>query len=276
MQRISLVDETFDLNYTLEYQLSIQLGLDGFSFSILDSTQNKVVYLFHQELFEAEPEFLLKRIKAIYEESDLLELPFKYVRILISAPGRTCLMPEKFFIQTEAENSFNTTFLPRKHHSIRATRIPAYRQWAMYDAPEVILNFLEEKHRGAEIVNDLRITCPDFAPDQNRLRVTLLKKHLVLTATDALGISFCNSFFYDSDNDLLYFILGAAKQLEKEPELIVLDGMVNKHSTVYHRLRQYFTNVEMAQAPRNLNLSYLFEKLPDARFVTLFNSFVCA
>ena len=102
MQRISLVDETFDINFTLEYKLSIQLSLDGFSFSILDQIQNKVIYLYHQELFDAEPEFLLKRIKAIYDESDLLDLPFKKTRIIIVAPNRTSLVPVDFF---QKENS---------------------------------------------------------------------------------------------------------------------------------------------------------------------------
>lgn len=276
MQRISLVDETFDLNFTIEYLLSIQLGLDGFSFSILDSIQNKVIYLFHQELYEAEPEFLLKRLKTIYAESDLLDMPFKKTRILISAPGRTSLVPESFFQAEEAPVYQQTSFTERPEFATQYTRIPAYSQWAVFDGSRLILDFFAEKHPGAELMNDVKIVCPDFARTKNTLKVTILKKHLIITALDDKGLCFYNSFFYDTENDMLFYILGSVKHMEQEPEHVLLDGQVNKHSTIYHRLRQYFNQVEIAGNPRNIHFSYLFDKLPDARFITLFNSFVCA
>lgn len=276
MQRISLVDETFDLNFTLEYLLSIQLSLDGFSFSILDTIQNKVIYLFHQDLYEAEPDFLLKRLKSIYEESDLLELPFKKTRILISAPGRTSLVPESIYQTDQLENYHRAAFNSRPGFVSQSTPIPAFGQWAVYDAPQLIVDFFTEKHRGAELMNDARVACPEFIRSKNVLKVTVLKKHLILTAIDDKELCFYNSFFFDTENDMLYFILGAVKQFKQEPDHVLLDGQVNKHATIYHRLKQYFNQVEIATNPRGIHFSYLFDKLPDARFVTLFNSFVCA
>ena len=276
MQRISLVDETFDLNFTLEYLLSIQLSLDGFSFSILDTIQNKVIYLFHQELFEAEPDFLLKRLKSIYEESDLLELPFKRTRILIDAPGRSVLIPEEIYQAEHCEEYINTAMAPRPNCVTRSTPIPAFHQWAVYEIPQVVNDFLKEKHQGAEFINALKINCPDFSQSKSKLRVTILKKQLVLTAVHESKLCFQNCFFYDSENDMLFYTLGSVKNMDQEPACILLDGIVNKHTTIYHLLRQYFPQVEIASNPKGIHYSYLLDKLPDARFVNLFNSFVCA
>lgn len=276
MQRISLVDETFDLNFTLEYCLSIQLGLDGFSFSILDTIQNKVIYLFHQELFEAEPEFLLKRLKGIYEESELLELPYKKIRILLSAPGRSSLIPDSCYQANQLDQYLQATLTQRLGYVVQSTAIPAFSQWVVFDVPQLILEFLQQKHPNAEWMNDAKVICPEFIRTKNTMKVTVLKKHIVLTALNEQGICFFNSFSYDSENDQLYYILGTVKHFAQEPEHLILDGQVNKHATIYHRLKQYFNQVEIAANPRGIHFSYLFDKMPDARFVTLFNSFVCA
>ncbi|PTN03144.1 DUF3822 family protein [Mangrovibacterium marinum] len=272
MQRISLIDETFDINFTFEYNLSIQLSLDGFSFSILDQIQNKVIYLYHQELFEAEPEFLLKRIKAIYDESDLLQLPFKKTRIIIVAPNRTTLVPSVFFQEENKADYLKTALLATENRSVQSSPIRDAGYCAVFDLPQIIFDFFREKHPSAELQSNLSIVYPQFAGDRNLLKVTIYKKQIVITAVGSEGLQFHNCFFYDGEQDMLYYILGAVKYLAFEPEKIVLDGIVNKHETIYHRLRQYFKEVEIATNPSTVHFSYLLEKLPDARFINLFNS----
>lgn len=272
MQRISLIDETFDINFTLEYKLSIQLSLDGFSFSILDQIQNKVIYLYHQELFDAEPEFLLKRIKAIYEESDLLHLPFKKTRIIIVAPNRTSLIPEGVFLEENASDYLKMTFLPSENKVACCSLIPNAGYYAVFEVPQVILDYLKEKHPLAKIESNFSVAYPSHSEADSILKVTVYKKHVVITALNSEGLQFHNCFFYDGEQDMLYYILGAVKNLPFEPGKVVLDGIINKHETIYHRLRQYFQQVEIASNPTNIHFSYLLEKLPDARFINLFNS----
>ncbi|RKD89692.1 DUF3822 family protein [Mangrovibacterium diazotrophicum] len=273
MQKISLVDETFDLNFTLEYKLSIQLSLDGFSFSILDTIQNKVIYLYHQELFETEPDFLLKRLKSIYEESDLLHLAFKKTCVIFAVPNRTTLVPDEIYQSQNTADYLKGTMMPAEGATVKATFISPVKYWAVYEIPQMVYRFLEEKHPGAKFMSDLNLSLPRVAGTKNLLKVTVLKKHLIVSGIDELGLHFHNSFFYDGENDVMFYILGSIKASASEPQTILLDGMVNKHATIYHRLKQYFTDVEIASNPKNIHYSYLFDKLPDARFVNLFNSF---
>ena len=273
MQKISLVDETFDLNFTLEYKLSIQLSLDGFSFSILDTIQNKVIYLYHQELFDTAPDFLLKRLRSIYEESDLLHLPFKKTSVIFVIPNRTTLVPDEIFQSQNAPEYVNGTMMPSENTTIKSSFISPLKYWAVYEIPAMIYSFLEEKHPGAKFMSDLNLSLPRIAGTKSLLKVTVLKKHLIISGIDEMGLHFHNSFFYDGENDMMFYILGSVKASASEPQKILLDGMVNKHATIYHRLKQYFTDVEIASNPKNIHYSYLFDKLPDARFVNLFNSF---
>ncbi len=274
MQRISLVDETFDLNFTIEYKLSIQLSLDGFSFSILDTIQNKVIYLYYQELFEAEPEFLLKRLKTIYTESDLLELPYKKTQIILVNPSRTTLIPREIYQSQQTDNYLNQAFGRNADREYLASYVKSANYYAIVETSAIISNFLKDKHSDAQFITDLNVSFPAAKQSSKTVKVTIYKKHLSVTGFDQEGLQFHNSFYYDGENDQLYFILGSIQAMTDEPELIIMDGLVNKHTTIYHRLRQYFNKVEIAHSPREIHYSYLFDKLPDSRFVNLFNSFL--
>jgi len=47
MNDIRFLDEALDINKTITYHLSIQAGLDGFSFVIFDPSRNKFIALKH-------------------------------------------------------------------------------------------------------------------------------------------------------------------------------------------------------------------------------------
>ncbi len=44
---IVFIDETFDINQTKNYNISIQAGLNGYSFSVIDPVRNKYILLKH-------------------------------------------------------------------------------------------------------------------------------------------------------------------------------------------------------------------------------------
>ncbi|MCW0483253.1 DUF3822 family protein [Gaoshiqia sediminis] len=274
MQNISLVDETFDLNFTPEYILSIQVSLDGFSFSILDSIQNKVVYLFHQDTFTNDPGFQLKKIKSVYQEADLLELPYKKTNLYYTAPEKTTLVPASLFQPEEAARLYQFTFNASGGEDILYTKLPQADSIAVFGIHHELHEFLKEKHPGIEIQNDLLVSLSDLSPGKNILKIRVFRKQLAIWAYDQ-QMRFYNSFYYEGETDQLYYILGAVNSMGSEPSTVILDGMVNKHAEIYHRLRQYFNTVQIAVNNKNLHYSYLIDRLPDARFANLFNSFSC-
>ena len=275
MQKLSLVDETFDFNLTTEYNLSILVSLDGFSFSILDSIQNKVVCLYHQDIFTNEPDFHLKKIKSGFEEVNLLDLPYKKVRIYYSAPGKTTIVPAAAFRPELAADFYRLTFETDRNSSLMHRYIPSLDICALYEINHSLCSFLKEKYPEIEIQHDLILSGYDLQQGKPLLKIKILRKQLEIIASTGKGISFYNSFYYEGENDMLYYILGTVKQINEQPDKVILDGMVNKHADIYHRLRQYFEQVHVADNNRNIHYSYLIERLPDARFTSFFNSFLC-
>jgi len=274
MQRLSLVDENFDLNLSKEYILSIQVSLDGFSFSILDSTINKVICLYHQDTFTNEPGFHLKKLRSIYDEVDLLALPYNKTKIYLSAPDKTTLVPIAIFSRDLTEDFYRLTLDTGRKSKILFSLIPDMVSYAVYEIDHAVHTLLQEKHPGCIMQNDLVLSVFGCPRGITLMKVRILKKQLViLTLQD--NINFYNSYYYENENDMLYYILGAIKNMDLKPETIILDGMVNKHEGIYYRLKQYFEHVKIASNNPRIHYSNLLSRLPDARFVNLFNSFSC-
>ncbi len=274
MQKLSLVDETFDINLTSEYFLSIQVSLDGFSFSILDSIQNKVVYLYSQDTFTSEPDFHLKKVKSVFDETDVLGFPYKKIRIYYSSPEKTTLVPPEIFRPEQLPDFYNITFGIDDRNEIRHSFIQSLDNYAIFGINKLLLSFLKEKYPEIEIQNELVLSGYRLQNEKKAIMIRILRKKMEIIVTSP-KISFYNSFSYEGENDMLYYILGVAKNMEEQPEIVILDGLVNKHSEIYHRVRQYFNHVSIMGYNSNVNYSYLIDRLPDARFCNLFNSFSC-
>ena len=273
MQHLLLVDETFDLNFTQEYYLSIQLCLDGFSFCIRDGLQNKYIYLFHKEL-SGDPRFLPKKLSDIYEEFDILKADFKTTRIICSYPGKSTLIPEAFFSDKYAVDQYQLIQELEKGEELYHLPMKKYRSVLQMVIPKKVRTFLQEKHPGVIFENDTTIFLNQYMHkegDAPLLLIQLYKSQVTICMVDET-IRFYNSFYYVNENDLLFYILNVSKSLDQTNYKVVLNGMVNKRSVIYHRLRQYFKDVMVVGRNPDVYYSYLFDQLPDARFVNLLNS----
>ena len=274
MQHLLLVDETFDLNFIQEYHLSIQFNLDGFSFCIRDGLQNKYVYLFHKEISD-NPQFLIKKLTDIYSEFKILEAEFKSTRIFYSSPAKTNLIPAHFFSEKEAKYNYQLNRKLEEGEELFHLPVKKFNSIIQVAIAQKLKTFLQEKHPGIIFQNDVALflnQCISKAGDQP-LMVIHLYQNLVSIYVIEESISFFNSFYYSNENDLLYYILNVTKSMQKNDFKILLNGRVNKRSVIYHRLSQYFKEITIVGRTSEVYYSYLFDQLPDARFVNLLNSY---
>ncbi|HPR85643.1 MAG TPA: DUF3822 family protein, partial [Prolixibacteraceae bacterium] len=64
LQEISWTDDSFDLKNAGNYHLSIQIGLDGFSYCILDTRINKYLAFQNIPLAVIKPQFLSRKTES--------------------------------------------------------------------------------------------------------------------------------------------------------------------------------------------------------------------
>jgi hypothetical protein len=98
MLKLDLFDESFDINRTESYELSIQLSLNGFSFAITDSIRNCFIALvsdsFDKETFAAND--WVEICKSLISQHNVLTKQFKKVAFCFDTPNYT-IVPKEFF-----------------------------------------------------------------------------------------------------------------------------------------------------------------------------------
>ena len=101
---VSFFDESFDKNLLPNYHLSLQLGLRGFSFSILDTKRNKYIGL-ESIQFETNLDFpaICDAFQEQLNKKELLQDEYKSVSAAI-VHNKSTLIPVPLFEQSKKEN----------------------------------------------------------------------------------------------------------------------------------------------------------------------------
>jgi hypothetical protein len=184
-------------------------------------------------------------------------------------------VPIAIFNQDLVEDFYRTTLNPGRNSKILFSLVPEMASYAVYEIDRAVHNLLQEKHPEGTMQNDMVLAGYGCPPGIALIKIRILRKQLVLLTIND-NINFYNSYYYEGENDMLYYILGTVKNMDLKHEAIILDGMVNKHEGIYHRLKQYFEHVDLTVNNPRIHYSQVLSNLPDARFINLFNSFSIA
>ena len=117
MPFLELFDETLDINSTENYELSVQVSPDDFSFCILDTLRNKFVLLRSYEP-DDNTSFDPYRLNEIIKKDDFLTRRFRKT-IIITPTSKSTLVPAPLFDDSRKEDylAFNQIHHDRRKNS---------------------------------------------------------------------------------------------------------------------------------------------------------------
>ncbi|MFT5672763.1 MAG: hypothetical protein ACI9JT_001400, partial [Polaribacter sp.] len=107
-RKVRKKNNTISLKTTIENKLSIQFNLDGFSFSIYNTTSKREVYFcaYEFENSQATPENLFLKIKEIFKNDIQLQNDFISVKV-IHQNNLSVLVPNRFFNEKDLASYLN-------------------------------------------------------------------------------------------------------------------------------------------------------------------------
>lgn len=281
MQNVAFVDETLDLNLTQSYHLSIQVGLNGLSFCILDPVRNKYIVLEHYN-FKPHPLFddYLNELENFLNNHTILNQSFKNVK-LIWLSRKNTLIPDQLFNKNKLKPLIELThslddldeihYKPLKYNDIVSTFIvpnliaalfiKKYPQIAFYNQQIPFINHIIQKHHSEQTKGFVNI-------QQDFFEFAVIKNG---------QIQFCNNFKLTTAAEMAYFILYALEQnkLDIENIEIILSGMIQKDSEQYQTLNKFIKTIKFDSRPEDFTYSYTFNKIPHHTFTNLFNLIHC-
>lgn len=280
MHELNLVDKSFDLKFTSEYHISIQAGLDGFSFCILDARRNKYIALQHFPLIVGKPQFLSKKIETIFDEEDKLNASYQTVSITYST-NKATLIPKVFAAPDQVNRLAEFTNEFNRNEDILTDDLPGLNYQLIYSYPKELMSLFNRKYSEFKIrhksVPFLLSALNQCNEKKNTVLINFEKKYVRLIALKGLQISLYNSFYFKNESDFLYYTLNICHSLNIDPEHdeIMIGGYVADDSSYIRLLKRYLSNVIFLKPSSDFDYGNFFDKVQEHQFISLLNTYPC-
>ena len=232
--------------------LSIQAGLSGLSFFVLDRFSEIIVDVIVENFSKQQtPDQLLKAVKTAFNRNDSLKQSFSKVQIIHDNEMQT-LVPSALFEEAHLSDylKYNT--------KIFKTDFITYDVIQNKDAMLVYIPFVnvnnyiferfgsfEYKHSATVLID--KILQLEKNNNQKKLYINIQQTHFELIALDGNSFKLFNRFEYKTREDFVYYILFTAEQLDFNPENFkcILMGAVEDNDELFSIAYKYIRHVSL-------------------------------
>jgi hypothetical protein len=281
MPDIDLIDKSLDKENTQNYHLSIQADLSGFSFCILDVKKN--IYLgFRHYDFEKiySIDDYVDRLTELFNEDDLLGWQFDSSSFIYLTQKST-LIPEIFFDESNLKAYFEFNQHLNELDEINYNYLSEINAYNIFAIPNYIVNLILSRLNNVNLFHQATPFIKIIF--ENRINkagksayLNLNNKFIDIAVTAENRLCLYNTFQFQNETDLLYFILYIYKQLDLNTgkDKLFIAGEQSDNIKYYSALKKYITTVRFLE-PFTFIFADVLEKLTKYKYLNLFNSFRC-
>jgi hypothetical protein len=280
MHEFQYCDSSLEKNKSDSYHLSIQAGLDGFSFTVVDPYRNQYLALSHFPI-EARPDLqkLTGIIKDTLSARELLNLGYNSVSCIVTG-SRSTLLPGILFNKNHIRSYFEFNHEMEELDELHFNYLKHIDAYLIFPVYQEISNLLFRHFPKLKLFNQA-------APF---IESTLVRKEheqqvSVYFQSDFFDIIYLrgrqlilhNNFRYRDPKDIIYFILFTCDKLKLDPATVpvCLSGDVSIQSVETEIISQFFRNVSFARTDKQFIYPAAFNKLPEHAFLNLLNLYHC-
>lgn len=276
LQESASIDENLKDNYIL----TIQYSLDGLSFVIFDTNEQKFLCLKHYNITDKEVSLDSLLIELQAKENWKL-CDFKKVNFLIDNKKNT-FVPKEYF-QEEYKGSYLKLLTRDKLNYVHADELISVNSVNVYSSIEDITTMLSQFSEKINLYHTSTILIEtlfkEFLERNPEIRTFVNVKNNMyeLTIINNSNLIFHNYFDFNTKEDFLYFILFTFEQLKIDNETIPLYfmGFIEDRSPIMELCSRYVRNIRFLNRNNNLNYSNELVSIPYYYYYTLYSSTLC-
>jgi len=238
-------------NKQTSQEMSIQIGLNGLSFSVLDTISNTITAVkqinFDRTLNHFE---LLNKIKQLFTEEKALHINFEKVTVIYDNELFS-IVPKPLFNEDALLDylKFNSRIL--KTDFISFDELTIGDNVCVFVPYVSINNYLIDrfgsftfKHISTILIESILRLEKNSAT--KKMYVNVNKTHFNLIVVEDSKLILYNTFKYQTKEDFIYYILFTAEQLRLNPEVfkLVFIGDIDKEDDIYKIAYKYIRHIE--------------------------------
>ncbi|HUS87356.1 MAG TPA: DUF3822 family protein [Bacteroidales bacterium] len=280
MHERELFDETLDINSTNNYEISIQVSLNGFSFSLLDTFRKRFVMLREYKLNGREAE-LSTQLSDIAGKDDFLGKSYRKYRVIFSFEKST-LIPSSLYDPALKDEYFTLNHSLSAESVVSNNKLTEPDAYLLFDLRQDLLDttcrlFPEAtlSHQARPLLFDSFIGARKLS--SRYIRVNIEDTYFNITIIKERNLEFFNTFRYRNSSDILYYLLNTLEHLGvNKQEPVYLSGNIMKFDELYNNMLKYIMTLKFASPVGDFSVSYIFDEIGVHRYSNLFNIVSCA
>ncbi|TAH26309.1 MAG: DUF3822 family protein [Cytophagales bacterium] len=280
-------DDTFSVDNIADYCLSLQISPNLFRVCVTDSMRNRCLLLEDYQFNHIQDaDQLIALLNDIYDDHHLLQAGYwKNVKLALKTPNFS-VVPNELFDQEFAKDylSLNCSILSDssdevlyyKQHSVDAVNI--------FSVNKKIISFFEAAYLGKKlkVVHHTSsliegIMVQHTSKNLKEMYVFVEKDQLTVVLKTNRNLEFCNTFYFTTPEDFVYYVMFVAEQMKFNPEKdeVIVWGDLMPDSPLLKKLRLYMCHIKFGNKPNSLYFGYNFDELMDHNFFDLYNLHLC-
>jgi hypothetical protein len=281
MDDLVFVDKVFDLNKTQEYNLSIQICLDGFSFSIHKHNQKCIALSKPFRWTNKSNGEILDLFKEQFRQQSLFSQKYNSIHLLWISKKYT-IIPNDFFSETIAYEGFQLCYDLNDSDELKWETISNIDSTFVFSIPKDYLKVITNQFPSTKITHQVipfinKTLQNHTASSHPSVYVNLEQDFFHIIVPDQNQKHFINSFCYQSETDFVYFILNIFKQqkLNNERSKLVLEGFIDPNENLIPLLKKYLNFVEILEIPREFKIKNCINAKEYNHYINLLNLSKC-
>lgn len=273
MQDINYVNP--QINNIENQEISIQVGLNGFSFLIKASETHECLlfrhFNFKNTLLVDE---LIRKIEGLVSKEAVFSNTYSKATLYYISQKAT-LVPEEFFSPEYLKKYFEYSHSMDELDELHYTYIESLKAYSVFSVPNYLTGIfysllpqIKFEHQGTTLINYGLNTV-------NKKQSAVLginKTFFDIEIFENKQLVLSNSFQYTNAMDFIYFVMYVCKQLKidlKALDLQVL-GDIKNHKALITELQKHISNVNTPE----LNLQNLYKNISNEDAICFYNLFL--
>jgi len=283
MYAIDFVDRTFSKDLSGTYDLSIQANQHGLAYCIFDRSAN-IFIVFRKQSFEhlRLQEDLTSQIVNILQKDNTLDLSFHSVRFL-GYTRHSTLVPDAFYDRSSMHEYLSFNLSDDADRELFSNHIAPPGLYNVFALRRDLVSVITLHFKKVEFLSQTTSFLRHIVSGQDALatpavHIGLNTVFFDMACTGNGGLKHYNTFQYESENDLLYYVLYIYKQLGFDTRQVPLyiSGELSSKLSYYEILRQYISNTAYAAPQKIPALASGLQQLNLVKFLNLLNIQTCA
>lgn len=188
------------------------------------------------------------------------------------------LMPSKYYRYEDAQTMLQNIY--EKESSIMISEpVPAWQLYNAYHVPTAMHEAITKRFTSGEYWHTYSLSLKNnpVANEVGNLLVDFKTESFSVIVTKGNSLLLAQIYSCNTSEDVLYQLLSICKQFDLSQQTVnlFLSGLIDKQSSVYKELYQYFLNIDFAPVNNGLQLGEGFQEYPAHFFSSIYKLASC-